>query len=73
MPENQWTWDDFYKICQKVTKDTDGDGRIDQFGVYNYDWKDAVFSNGGRLFNQAGTECNITADAVENAILLPER
>ena len=23
MPGNHWTWDDFYKICQKVTKDTE--------------------------------------------------
>ena len=73
MPGNQWTWDDFYEICQKVTKDTDGDGRIDQFGVYDYDWKDAVFSNGGRLFNQDGTECNITTDKVEDAILFTRK
>lgn len=55
MPGNHWTWDDFYKICQKVTKDTDGDGRLDQFGVYNYKWNDATLSNGGTLFNQSGT------------------
>lgn len=73
IPENQWTWEDFYDICQKVTKDTDGDGRIDQFGVYDYDWKDAVYSNGGRIFDQSGTECNITAEAVENAILFTRR
>ncbi len=73
IPENQWTWEDFYDICQKVTKDTDGDGRIDQFGVYDYDWKDAVYSNGGRIFNQSGTECNITAESVENAILFTRR
>ena len=73
IPENQWTWEDFYDICQKVTKDTDGDGRIDQFGVYDYDWKDAVYSNGGRIFDQSGTECNITAEAVENAVLFTRR
>lgn len=28
MPGNHWTWDDFYKICQKVTKDTDGDATV---------------------------------------------
>ena len=26
------TWDDFYRICKKSTKDTDGDGKIDQYG-----------------------------------------
>lgn len=29
MPENHWTWDDFYRICREVTKDTDGDGTSD--------------------------------------------
>ena len=47
MPGNHWTWNDFYTICQKVTKDTDGDGRLDQFGVYDYKWNDATLSNGG--------------------------
>ena len=32
VPENDWTWDDFYTICAQVTRDTDGDGIIDQFG-----------------------------------------
>ena len=73
IPGNQWTWEDFYDICQKVTKDTDGDGRIDQFGVYDYDWKDAVYSNGGRIFNSSGTKCNITADGVESAILFTRK
>lgn len=63
MPGNHWTWDDFYKICQKVTKDTDGDGRLDQFGVYNYKWNDATLSNGGTLFNQSGTKCNLSSES----------
>ena len=73
MPDNKWTWDEFYNICKKVTKDTDGDGKIDQFGVYNYDWKDAVYSNGGNLFNQNGTQCNLTEDSVENSVLFVKK
>lgn len=26
------TWEDFKRICEKATKDTDGDGKIDQYG-----------------------------------------
>lgn len=26
------TWDDFVRICKEATKDTDGDGKIDQYG-----------------------------------------
>lgn len=51
MPKQDWTWNDFMEICQKVTKDTDGDGRIDQFGTYNYTWQDAMYTSGGSAFN----------------------
>ena len=51
MPKQDWTWDDFLEICRKVTKDTDGDGRIDQFGTYNYSWQDAMYTSGGSAFD----------------------
>lgn len=51
MPDKDWTWKDFMEICQKVTKDTDGDGRIDQFGTYNYTWQDAMYTSGGSAFD----------------------
>lgn len=60
LPENDWTWDDFYDICKKVVKDTDGDGQIDQFGYYDYTWKQAVYSNGIPLFNEQGTKSYLT-------------
>lgn len=69
MPDNNWTWKDFYQICKKLTKDTNGDGRLDQFGVYDYQWDDAMSSNGGELFNETGTKCNLSSQAIEDAIL----
>ena len=45
MPGHDWSWDDFYTICEKVTKDLDGDGILDQFGVCHYSWIDAVCWN----------------------------
>ncbi|MDD3224163.1 MAG: extracellular solute-binding protein [Clostridium sp.] len=68
VPNNNWTWNDFYKICEKVTKDTDKDGIIDQFGVYDYTWQDAVYSNGINLFNDAGTESYFGDARVEQAV-----
>ena len=32
LPDENWTWEDFYDICKKATKDSDGDGKIDLFG-----------------------------------------
>ncbi len=32
-PADAWTWDDFLSAAQALTKDIDGDGQTDQFGV----------------------------------------
>lgn len=68
MPDQDWTWKDMYEICQKVTKDIDGDGRLDQFGIYNYDWMDAVCSNGGEIFRQDGHESYFTNDRIVDSV-----
>ncbi len=73
IPKDTWTWDEFYKICQKVTKDTDGNGTVDQFGVIGYTWKEAFESNGVQLFNQQGTECYLTGAGVEEALNFIEK
>jgi len=54
MPKNDWTWEDFLEICKKVTRDTNGDGVLNQFGCYNYSWQDAAISNGVTLFREDG-------------------
>lgn len=58
-PARDWDWDAFYDICDKVTKDQDGDGTIDQYGVYNYQWSHAVVSNGLLPFDEKGTQTNV--------------
>lgn len=64
IPED-WTWDDFYEICDRVTKDTDGNGIEDQFGVCGYTWQHAFITNGVDFFDADGTNCNLLS---ENAI-----
>ena len=54
LPKNDWTWKDFLDICRKVTRDTDGDGVIDQFGCYDYSWQHAAVSNGVNFFREDG-------------------
>lgn len=68
MPENQWTWEDFYRICREVTRDTDGNGTIDQFGTVGYTWEDAFDSNGVTLFDKKGTECFLTDERAKTGI-----
>jgi multiple sugar transport system substrate-binding protein len=55
-PSQNWTWDEFLSICQKVTKDTDGDGVIDQFGVQGFDWITALYTNRAPLFDYSGRQ-----------------
>ena len=34
--KNQWTWDKFEEYCKKLTKDTDGDGKTDQYAMASF-------------------------------------
>lgn len=73
MPKEDWTFEDLYAICKKVTKDTDENGIPDQFGITGYTVEDAFYGNDVVLFNERGTECYFTGDKVEKAIRFLER
>ena len=73
MPNPDWNWDTMYSICQKTTKDLDGDGVLDQFGCYNFGWMDAVYSNGGEIFEAGGKESNFTDEKVVESIQFVRR
>ena len=68
MPGADWTWNDFLSLCRQVTKDTDGDGVIDQFGCFDYGWKEAVDSNGAVLFEKDGKTSYFADSRVEEAV-----
>lgn len=68
VPKEDWTWNDMYEICRRVTKDTDADGLLDRFGIYNYSWQDAVYSNGGDIFSEEGTDCYFTDNEVTESV-----
>ena len=73
LPERDWTWDDFYQICRKATKDTDGTGIIDQFGTVSYSWIDAFDANGVELFDEKGKNCDFTVKEIGDAIAFLEK
>lgn len=45
-----------------------GDGVIDQFGTYNYTWKEAVYSNGAELFDKDGKKAFFSGTKVNEAV-----
>lgn len=73
VPSNDWTWDDFYQICKQITRDTDGDGSIDQFGSYGYTWQNALTSNGAALFSDDGKQCLIAQPEAVEAIAFSQK
>ncbi len=73
VPENDWTWEDFYSICAQVTRDTDGSGTIDQFGSYGYTWLDALAANGAALFDEDGSRCLIAEPPAMEAVAFAQR
>lgn len=62
------TWEEFVEICKQLTKDTDGDGAVDQWGTgLNVQWnlQSMVWSNGGDWTNADHTQ--VTVDTPEFA------
>lgn len=68
VPQGNWTWNDFYRICQRVTRDTDGDGKIDQFGTVGFDWQQAIYTNGQQLFDLNGNHAMFDKPGVLEAV-----
>ena len=68
MPKQDWTWSDMYEICRKVTRDKDGDGLIDQFGTYNYNWLNVVQTSGASLFSDDFSRVNFASEEVYDAL-----
>ena len=69
-PSFEWTWDDMREAAKSLTKDTNGDGLADQWGLafetWFVVWLHLIWSNGGDLFNAEQTKCALTdAKAVE--------
>ncbi len=64
IPGPEWTWNDFRDISKKLTKDTNGDGNMDQWGTTIWNivaiWSSWVWSNGGEILSEDRKECRLT-------------
>ena len=56
MPSDDWTWQQMESMARQVTRDLDGDGEPDQFGLSLTQWLQAIspwiWQNGGRLVDE---------------------
>ena len=60
-PDETWDWKKFLWAAKKLTRDTDGDGIIDQFGFVNINsynrWPAWVWMNGGDILTPDMKHC----------------
>ena len=63
MPDNDWTLDDFYTICKKVSEYSNN-----YYACYDYEWLDSIYGYGTQVFNETGTKCFLEQSAVRNAL-----
>jgi len=56
-PSPDWTWKEMVEAAQTLTRDTDGDGRADQWGINPFNWWVFVWQNGGEILDQTKNRC----------------
>jgi multiple sugar transport system substrate-binding protein len=66
-PTDDWTWDEFLRMAQLLTRDRDGDGRIDQWGT-GFDrrpsfWVAWIWAGGGDVLCPGGRRASGCLDA----------
>lgn len=65
-PAGDWTWVDFLATAQALTRDLDGDGQIDQYGVglepNLIRLAPFIWQNGGRLVDDQANPTRLTLD-----------
>lgn len=60
-PDESWTFDDMLEMAEKLTKDTNGDGETDQYGIMygtniSTGWLPFVLSTGGAPLDETRTK-----------------
>lgn len=73
VPRSGFTLEEFYQICRQVTKDTNNDGTLDQFGFADYSWKDTVQAYGAHLFSTDGSKSYFNSKQVRQALVMSEK
>ncbi len=70
-PKSNWSWDDYLATAKALTKDVNGDGRLDTWGVVVDTrpdvWMPFVWQNGGDVLNAEKTKSVINSKEAEGA------
>lgn len=73
-PDDSWDWARLVEVGKRLTKDANGDGKTDQWGLYtettdmeNY-WLSLVWQSGGDFFKPDGTSTALTTPEAARGI-----
>jgi multiple sugar transport system substrate-binding protein len=66
IPKAGWTWADYVQIGHKLTQDPTSPTGI--WGGWSYDWRAAVWQNGGDIVDKTGKKATISDAAAADAI-----
>jgi multiple sugar transport system substrate-binding protein len=72
-PTGDWTYDDLMSAAKKLTKDTNADGKTDQYGLWTdtWDmelfWSEAIWANGGEIISTDHTKTLIAEGGAGDA------
>lgn len=73
-PAPDWTWDDFLAAAKALTRDSDGDGATDQYGlgteVSIFRAAPFIWQNGGELVDNLEAPTRLTLDTPESRAAL---
>lgn len=63
-PDWSWDWNKLVEVAKKLTKDLDGDGKLDQWGCApDMWWEDYVHANGGTILSPDNKVCTLDQPA----------
>lgn len=73
-PHEGWTWSEFRAAARSLTRDSDGDGTVDQWGFgwpreffYLQSW---IWAGGGELLSEDGARASGSLDSAETLLAL---
>jgi multiple sugar transport system substrate-binding protein len=72
-PTAEWTYDDLLNTAKELTKDTDADGKVDQYGFWSdtWDmelfWSEAIWAYGGDIIDSDHTKTLIGEGGARDA------
>ncbi|WP_083676612.1 sugar ABC transporter substrate-binding protein, partial [Paenibacillus sp. FSL H8-0548] len=64
----KWTWDNWLDAAKKLTKDDNGDGKIDIYGGANFTLEGAVWASGGDFIDYGTGKVTIDTPEFTNAM-----